>query len=154
MVSFLAAFGWNCFDGSNVATRVVVGAASGALVVLILWCVWMGWVKQPSESSSSQSEGDPTPANADAQSHISSEKVEPASRLASRHSLVTSRPASRISRASRLNVVSVPEGSTVGEMKTPSFWRSWSGFFLFGANRRASLDSQTTAVAPPPDHRV
>ncbi|KAJ3509550.1 hypothetical protein NMY22_g16257 [Coprinellus aureogranulatus] len=44
MVSFLAAFAWNCFAISNIATRVIMATAWVAFAVLVMWCMWMGWV--------------------------------------------------------------------------------------------------------------
>ncbi|GLB42358.1 putative expressed protein [Lyophyllum shimeji] len=43
MVCFLAAFLFVCFDGSDIYTRLLVGATWVAIAALILCCIWMGW---------------------------------------------------------------------------------------------------------------
>ncbi|KAJ2925385.1 hypothetical protein H1R20_g11714, partial [Candolleomyces eurysporus] len=149
MVSFLAAIGWNCFDGSNTATRFIMGAAWVALAVLVLWCVWMGW--QPHESgdeegNSTAADGDtpPTPeeedsaaANRDAQPHVSPSKAG------------SMRAVPLSNHASRTSVLNVDDqgGSMLGELTRFKFWKkSWTGRVLFGGSRRPSVDSQNTVV--------
>lgn len=56
MVSFLAAFMWNCFDDSNAATRTIMGVAWVAFAVLVLWCVWMGWAKHETNYAKEEEE--------------------------------------------------------------------------------------------------
>jgi hypothetical protein len=85
MVSFIVAFGWNCFDGSNTSTRIAMGTAWAVLAILVLWCIWMGWVKQPREFSPEG--GDPAVAGEDAQSHISRSRAG-STKIPSRASLV------------------------------------------------------------------
>ena len=49
MVAFLAAFSLNCFQKANPATRVIIGIAFLFICVLIFWCIWMAWDKNPAD---------------------------------------------------------------------------------------------------------
>jgi len=47
MVCFLAAFLFIGFDGSDIYTRLLVGATWVAIAALILCCIWMAWEPFP-----------------------------------------------------------------------------------------------------------
>ncbi|KAF5379211.1 hypothetical protein D9615_005889 [Tricholomella constricta] len=57
MVSFLFAFLYICFEGSDIYTRMLVGAAWVAIASLIMCCIWMAWEQLP-ESESAVDESD------------------------------------------------------------------------------------------------
>ncbi|KAH6917962.1 hypothetical protein BKA70DRAFT_1554131 [Coprinopsis sp. MPI-PUGE-AT-0042] len=73
MVSFLAAFAWNCFDATNIATRTVVGTAWIVLAALVVWCVWMGWAHYEMEADEIPA-GEPAPAGAPENDRENAEK--------------------------------------------------------------------------------
>ena len=136
MVSFLAAFGWNCFDTTNIPTRIIMGAAWAALAILVAWCVWMGWVKQSSDSESRSGEDASGAAAEDAQSHRSRSGT--GTPRASLVELEVITPEAATGNSGNANQ------STVGEMTKFKFWRSWPFFH----DRRTSVDSQRTVVNP------
>ncbi|KAF6764223.1 hypothetical protein DFP72DRAFT_416920 [Ephemerocybe angulata] len=135
MVSFLAAFAWNCFDTSNIATRTIMGAAWVAFAVLVLWCVWMGWVKY---------EHDDVPDGGDGEDAENTTGGNGSS--ASQHSgASTKERASRPgSRASRAHEVGATGAGGVIQTLTKPLWR-WP-MMLFFPGRRQSYDSQKTVV--------
>lgn len=47
MVSFLVAFLFLCFQDSNIITISLIGSLSGVITVLVVWCVWTNWEKDP-----------------------------------------------------------------------------------------------------------
>ncbi|KAF8068880.1 hypothetical protein FPV67DRAFT_1448735 [Lyophyllum atratum] len=47
MVCFLFAFLFICFDGSDIYTRLLVGATWVAIASLIMCCIWMAWEQMP-----------------------------------------------------------------------------------------------------------
>lgn len=47
MVSFLAAFLILCFQDSSTVVRATIGSLSAVITVLVAWCIWTSWEKQP-----------------------------------------------------------------------------------------------------------
>lgn len=47
MVSFLMAFWFMCLQGSGAVTRSVIATVSSIILILITWCIWTSWEKEP-----------------------------------------------------------------------------------------------------------
>ncbi|KAF8814754.1 hypothetical protein BYT27DRAFT_7205709 [Phlegmacium glaucopus] len=47
MVSFLTAFLLMCLQDAGIVDRTIIGSLSGVIAVLIAWCIWTSWEKQP-----------------------------------------------------------------------------------------------------------
>ncbi|KAF8884897.1 hypothetical protein CPB84DRAFT_1788800 [Gymnopilus junonius] len=51
MVAFMAGFALECFQGSNIQTRTLVGSFSFVVTALILWAVVTSWENQPHDTT-------------------------------------------------------------------------------------------------------
>jgi hypothetical protein len=140
MVSFLAAFAWHCFDLTNIATRMIMGSAWVAFAALVIWCVWMGWVRH-------EMEADKIPVGDLALPDAPEEGKGQGSEGDGEKSLATpSRPASRLSEKSRRSRVSHVSG--LGPlMNGTNLRKRWNWDTLaFWNLRRTSVDSEKTQV--------
>jgi hypothetical protein len=125
MVSFLSAFAWNCFEDSNIATRIIMGAAWAALATLVLWCVWMGWVKQHHEPSpEGRDSSAASAANGEVQDHASRSRAD-STKTASRASPIDLEVLPSDSASGISGNANVQGESTISEMSRFQFWRSW-----------------------------
>ena len=56
MVSFLVAFLLMCLQDSSIVTHSVIGSLCAVIAVLVAWCIWTSWEKQPASDAETPDE--------------------------------------------------------------------------------------------------